>query len=67
MKKIFNQAPIVRYRASVSEIFFLILGMGVFQQNRYPDLAPFPLTAGLFCRQFCDYLPTILPNGIDRQ
>jgi hypothetical protein len=38
MKKMINQAPIVRYRASVCEIFFLIFGKRLFQQNQYSGL-----------------------------
>src|SRR5262249_11097025 len=34
MKKIINQAPIVRYRPFVSEKFFLFLGIELFQQNQ---------------------------------
>ena len=33
MKKIINQAPIVRYRPFVSEKFFLFFGIELFQQN----------------------------------
>ena len=57
MKKIINQAPIVRYRASVSEIFFSDSWNGSFSaESRYcikldlfrkQDLAPFPPRFGV--------------------
>jgi hypothetical protein len=40
MKKIINQAPIVRYRPFVSEKFFLFFGIELFQQNHNPKPVP---------------------------
>ena len=42
MKKIINQAPIVRHRTFVSEIIFLFFGLGLFQQNRLPGVTLMP-------------------------
>ena len=44
MKKIINQAPIVRYRASVSEIFFPVFWNQTFSAESVsrPDPVPDP-------------------------
>ena len=43
-QKMINQAPIVRHTESVSEIFFLIFGERLFQQNRNQSTTPNPDT-----------------------